>query len=187
MNKLSKKGLLLFVSALAVSAFAMPSLASAVTFDGPGDHVLSSANLGFSTTIQGNAGSSCSTSHFTVTVSASGATATVDSATFTGCTGTGAVAGIPTDVVATNFPWEITTLGSPGNFVIDGVHVNATITTTGNPIVTLEGNLNGAFNNTTNTATFASSTGLTATSPLGNSAATVTGTLTDNQHTLRIT
>ena len=172
---------------LILAALGIAHTASAVTFDGAGAHVLTSANLGFTTTIAGGAGSSCATSDFAVTVAAGGATASVTNATFTGCVGTLALAGATGHVTGTGFPWPITRTAA-GTFVIDGVHVVATFTTPPPDVtVTLEGTLEGSFNNTTNTATFANSPGLTATSSLGNSAALVSGALTDNLHTLRIT
>jgi hypothetical protein len=159
-------------------------VASAANFDGVGNHTLTSSNLGFSVPSLGW-GMSCASSIFEVNVAATGATATVTAATFDGCVGTGLLSA-PAVGTATNFPWEITTSGVPGQFTIDGIHITFDFPSIG-VSWTFEGNLEGTYNNTTNTATFASSTGLTATTSLGNGPALVTGTLADDQHTLRVT
>jgi hypothetical protein len=93
----------------------------------------------------------------TVNVPAGGATATVTAADFTGCIGTDALAGTTVVATATGFPWEITTLGVPGNFVLSGIHVKNIFSN--GATQTFEGNLNGTFNNMTHTAHFLNSTG----------------------------
>jgi hypothetical protein len=181
MIKLSKKSLLLFV--VAVASMASASSASAATFDGVGQHTLTSSNLGFDVAAFGS-GSSCASSVFEVNVPVGGATATVTGASFSGCVGTGLLAGAA-DVTATNLPWEITTLGNPGEVIIDGIHITSNFTAAG-VIVTLEGNLTTPFNNATHTATYSGQT-ITSTSALGTAPATVTGSLRDDQQTLAAT
>jgi hypothetical protein len=182
MIKLSKKGLLLFV--VAVASMASASFASAATFDGVGTHQLRSTNLGWTSAALG-AGMGCTTSDLTVVVPAGGATASVTAASFSGCTGTGAFAGLTAHWTATNLPWPITTLGTAGQFRIDGIHITQNITGFGH--VTVHGDLTGAFNCATHVMTFANSGDLTAVSPIGGGAVTVSGTLTDSLGTLCIT
>jgi hypothetical protein len=181
MIKLSKKGLVLFAVAVASVAFA--SSVSAASFDGPGQHTLTSSNWGFDVPALG-AGWSCASSTFEVNVAAGGATATITNASYSSCVGSGVLAG-PADVVTTNLPWQITTLGTSGQVVIDGVHLAFNFTTPG-VTVTLEGNLVTPFNNATHTATFSGQT-LTATSPLGDATVVMTGSLRDDQQTLVVT
>jgi hypothetical protein len=113
MKKFSKKGVLLFVGAMAVCAFVMPSMASAASWGVIGtEHTLHSPNIGFTSTIAGVGGvtSSCSDSTFTIDVRNANAL-TVTSARFGGtCTATGV--GIGTCTVTstgTNNPdWTVT-------------------------------------------------------------------------------
>ena len=188
MIKLSKKSLLLIISALAMAAFAMPSLASATIFDGAGTHGLTSSNLSFTSAGLGG-GSICTSSTFTVNVATGGATATVTGARFTGCTGTDLVVGTPTDVTATGFPWFITRTAA-GAFTVDGVRV--LVNFTGAFPVDLSGNLtNGTINCGTHVVTYTGANGLTATTTppaaMATAPATVSGTLTDDQQTLCVT
>jgi hypothetical protein len=185
MIKFSKKSLLLFISAIAMAAFAMPSLASAATFDGVGAHTLTSSSLGFTAGAPLNGGSDCASSVFQVNVPAGGASATVTGATFSGCVGTDALNGIPADVTATNFPWEITRTGV-GTGLIDGIHIVVNFTAAAT-IVTLSGNLPVAINNTTHTITFTNATGLTATSGGASASTVVNGDFRDDQNSLGIT
>jgi hypothetical protein len=182
MIKLSKKSLLLFV--VAVASMASASSASAASFDGVGSHQLRSINLGFTSATLG-AGAGCTTSDFTVVVPAGGATASVTAASFSGCTGTGALAGLTVHATGTGLPWPITRI-APGSFSIDGIHVTNNVTGFGH--ITLEGNLTGTIDCTpTRTVTFANSGDLTATSAIGNGAATVSGIFTDSLNTLCVT
>ena len=71
MKKLSKKGILLFVGAMAVCACAMPSMAWQQAGAPVGtEHTLHSPNFGFSTTVPGIGAvdSTCSSSTLTVDV-----------------------------------------------------------------------------------------------------------------------
>jgi hypothetical protein len=190
MIKLSKKSLLLFISAIAMAAFAMPSLASAANFDGVGQHTLTSSNLSFTSAGLNDAGTRCTSSIFEVNVASGGATATVTSASFSGCAGTtGPVTGLPADVSASGFPWTITRTAL-NTFTIDGVRVAANITGFG--VVDLTGSLTGGvINCTTHVVTYTNAGDLTATATVGppdaTAPATVSGTLTDDQGTLCVT
>jgi hypothetical protein len=183
MIKLSKKSLLLFVSAIAMAAFALPSMASAATFDGVGNHTLTSSNLSFTSTGLGG-GSICTSSVFEVAVSA--ASARVTAATFSGCTGTDGLLGVPATPTATNLPWTVTPVA--GGIVIDGIHVVVHFPAA-SLNVTLSGSLlGGAVTNTTHTLTYTGGTGLLATASTGGSAtATVSGDFRDDQGTLAVT
>jgi hypothetical protein len=182
MTKLSKKSFLLFV--VAVVSMASASSASATNFDGVGQHTLTSSNFAVSIPAFGG-GWSCTSSTLEVNVAAGGATASVTGATFDGCAGTGSFAGSVIDVTVTNFPWGFTHL-APNTFEIDAEHMVTNFTASG-VTMTYEGSMEGTINNTTHTATFANSPGLTETGALGNAATTVSGTFTDDQHTLAVT
>ncbi len=183
MIKLSKKSLLLFVSAIAMAAFALPSMASASTFDGIGRHTLTSNNLSFTSAGLGG-GSICSSSTFELDV-VSATHATVTGASFTGCNGIDGLAGVPATVTATNFPWRVTPVGD--GFTIDGIHIVAHFPAAALD-VTLAGNLPGAIDNASHTITLNGATGLTATAiPGGSAPATVSGDLRDDQGTLTVT
>ena len=184
MIKLSKKSFLIFLSAIVTAAFPAPAMATAFTFDGIGNHTLTSANLSFTSTALGF-GWGISSTVLEVNVPVPGAFATVTSAAFTGCTGTDSATGFACDVTATNFPWAITRIAA-GTFDIDGIHAVVNFTSAG-VLVTLEGHLEGSINNTTHTLTFANSVGLTATTTLGNAPVSVTGDFRDDQNTLQVT
>lgn len=191
MTKLSKKSLLLFISAIAMAAFAMPSMASAVTFHGPGNHTLTSSNLSVTSAALG-AGWSCTSSVLEVNVAANTASASVTNATFTGCSGLDGLATVPATVTATNFPWTITRT-AVGTIVIDGIHAVAHFPAA-TLSLTVSGNLaGGAVNNTTHTVTYAGGLGLTMTlvpahGGIDSSAsAAVTGDLRDDQNSLGVT
>jgi hypothetical protein len=186
MIKLSKKSLLLFLPAIATAAFAMPSLASAATFDGVGNHTLTSNNLSFTAGAPLNAGSICSSSVLEVKVAVGGATATVTGGTFTGCTGTDGLVGIPAHVTGTGFPWTITR-NAVGVFTIDGIHLAVVITGV-SPIVTVSGNLGGGtIDNATHTVTYTKAPGLTETFAGFSVAAPVSGDFRDDQGTWAVT
>jgi hypothetical protein len=183
MIKLSKKSFLPFLSAIAMAAFAMPSMASAANFDGVGQHTLTATNLGFDAPFLG-ASSTCTSTVFEVNVATGGASATVQNATFSGCTGSGTAAGAA-DVVGTGFPWTITRTAA-GTFTIDGVDIDATFTGPGLN-VTLEGSIDGSWNNTTHTGDITGRS-IQLTSALGNGSATVTnGDIRDDQNSLAVT
>ena len=83
MKKFSKKGVLLFAGAMAVCAFAMPSMASASSWGTVGSHhTLTSSNLGFTSPI---GTSMCTGSSFTARV-LSTADLQITASTFAGCT-----------------------------------------------------------------------------------------------------
>jgi hypothetical protein len=191
MIKLSRKRLLLFVSALAMAGLALPSMSSAATFDGVGNHTLTSSVLAF--TVGGflSLGWNCTSSVLEVNVAAGGATASVTGATFDGCTGTDRLAGQAATVTTSNFPWTLTrTLTSV--FTIDGIH--ALVHFPGAALdVTVTGSIvGGAINNTTHTVTYVAATGMTATAIGGglfnqSGSMGLWGHFTDDQGTLAVT
>jgi hypothetical protein len=205
MKKFSKKGVLLFVGAMALCAFALPSMASASSWGVVGsEHTLDSANVGFTSHVN-QVSSSCSQSQFTVDVRSTAAL-TITSASFTGCTQTGPSIGTCTMTSkATNLPWTATAV-STNNIQIHGIHLDVGLenhpgsTSCGAAGVqfTITGTLTGArwTGNTRHgldleglTGNPSSSMGLVATSSLSAVASPVTigGTVFDTQNSLTVT
>jgi hypothetical protein len=109
MRKFSKKGVLLFVGALAVCAFAMPSMASAASWGVIGSHHTLDGPVGFTAALAGLT-SSCSSNSFTSRVDNAG-NLTITTATFGGlCTSSVPTAGLDCTTTArgTGFPWRAT-------------------------------------------------------------------------------
>ncbi len=188
MKKFSKKSVVLFAGVMAVCAFALPSMASALSWApvGGADHALTSTNLSFATEGAASIGSSCAQSSLTAVV-ISGATAHITGSSFTNCMGIGAAQPCTATPVGSNFPWVAT----PTNpVVIDRIHVSVVFENTPGagsacpvPItVTLTGNLTaGAFNNVEHGITLAGATGLVGHSAGQPTAATtVAGTIRDS-------
>jgi hypothetical protein len=123
MKKFSKKGVLLFVGAMALCAFALPSMASASSWGAVGsEHTLDSPNIGFTSHVN-QVSSSCSQSQFTADVRSTAAL-TITSASFTGCTATGPAIGTCTATSkATNLPWTATAV-STNNIQIHSIHID---------------------------------------------------------------
>jgi hypothetical protein len=85
MKKFSKRSVLLFAAAMALCAFAMPSMASGSSWGPVGsEHTLDSTDFGFTSDVTG-ATSMCDRTQFTVTVTST-ANIEIDSVAFTGCT-----------------------------------------------------------------------------------------------------
>ena len=201
MKKFSKKGVLLFAGGMAVCAFGMPSMASAATWGGIGtDHTLHSTNVGFTGSPAGPVTSLCTNSTWTVDVR-SAAALTVTSATFKGCTASGAAIGTCT------WTWTVTPLNSP-DWTVTGpttdnvqIHsVNIDITYEQHPgsascaapgaRQTLTGTLTGGFfNDTTHALILADEEGLVSHTLGGvqNQPVTVRATFTDTVGTLTLT
>jgi hypothetical protein len=186
-KKLSKKSMLLFGAVLALCAFAMPSVASASTWDPPSTtHTLDSPNLSFTSAA---GGSTCALAQFHVVVSAAGVS-TITGTNFANCSGTAPATPCVTTPRGTNFPWTVTPI-SATTVTIDKVHVDVTYEGIGCPLgnpsgnVTLSGNLGpAAWSNATHEVVFASTGGLTV---AGVGPATVSGTVRDTSQTLAIT
>jgi len=187
MKKLSKKSLLLFAAVLSLSAFAMPSMASATGWEPVGStHLLTSADVSFNAPAVAS-GSICNHSTFEGHV-VSTAVLTITTATFDGCTGTGTNGtGCTTTAAPTNLDWRATGL-STTNITIDGVNVDVRYSGTcalNGQTVRVTGALSGGTaNNATHSVTYSADVGLTAHSALGSFAATVSGTFRDVQQTL---
>lgn len=197
---MTKKSVLLFASALALAAFAMPSMASAASWAVVGsthDFDQLPANPVRFLSTDGTIGSSCAGTSMHLNV-AGVAVLTVLSATFTGCMGTG-LDGTPcTTTPAGKFPWQATGL-STTNVQIHNVEVTILFENTpGSPtacpanglFMTMTGTLASAnhthWDATTHTLTFVNATGL-----LGHVLGMplpmrVDGSLTDRQHTLTL-
>ncbi len=201
MKKLSKKGVLLFVAAMALCAFAMPSMASASSWGVVGsEHTLNgSSPVGFTAPALGFS-SDCATTSFTATVTST-ANIEIDSATFAGCTATGSAAsfGLCTVTTAsTNLPWTATAV-STSNIQIHGVNID--VTYENHPGSTacvgaglklrLTGTLTGMRwhgNGATRTIELNGADGLVSHSAVGNNVPiSTTGTLFDTANTLLVT
>jgi hypothetical protein len=193
--KLSKKGLLLFGAALAVCAFAVPSMASAGSWGVIGtSHTLDSPNLAFTGIGPGglSIGSSCGDTQFHVDVR-SAAIVTITAGTFRNCTGTGTLgAGCTVTATGTGFHWNATGT-STTNVQIHGVDVDVTFEAhpsgstclAAGTVLTLGGTLNGGqWDAATHELTFAADSGLTATTGTD---ITVTGTIRDTSNSLTLT
>jgi hypothetical protein len=197
MKKFSKRGVLLFAAAMALCAFAMPSMASASSWGPVGsEHTLDSQDLGFLSDALGSA-SMCTRSQFTVDV-VSTAVIEITSGAFTGCTLAGGLAGTCTATsTPTNLPWTATAV-STSNIQIHGVNIDVFLET--NPgggtcnlagsTIKITGTLSNAkwLGNALHQIEFSGATGLTAHVPIfGSSTITPTGTFTDTQHTVTVT
>jgi hypothetical protein len=112
MKKFSRKGVLLFASAMAVCAFVAPSMASAASWGVIGtEHTLDSPNASFTVPASGTT-SSCGESQFTVDV-ASAAAIEITTATFRRCTAAGPAIGSCTQTsTATGLPWTATAVAT---------------------------------------------------------------------------
>jgi hypothetical protein len=198
MKKFSQRGLLLFGVMLAVSAFVVPSMASAASWFQVGTtHQLFSPNLAFTVNVGVTLGSQCNGSEFDASVFSAN-TIEITSGRFVDCMGTFANSQCTVTATGTGFPWTATAT-STSNVQIHGVHVTAVFENTpGNGAAcqvpgtaTLTGTLTGgSWNPTSNVVllTDPEAMGLTAhISPLGVSApAFVTGTIRDTSNTLRM-
>ncbi len=202
MKKASKKGVSLFVAAMALCAFAMPSMASASSWGPVGtEHTLdSSSPVGFSLPALGTT-SDCARTQFTMTVTST-ANVEIDSANYAGCTVTGpaGVTGLCTTTpTATNFPWTATAV-STSNIQIHGVNVDITLENhPGSSAcvavglrLRITGTLTGAKwhgNGAVRTLEFNGADGLVAHAAVGNDIPLggLTGTLFDTQASITIT
>jgi hypothetical protein len=128
MKQFSKKGVLLFVGAMAMGAFVLPSVASAASWGPVGTHhTLDSPNIGFtSTTAAGQITSQCTRSAFTTRVLSAGHME-ITAASFGGvCTTSGTSLGDCTvTTVPTRLPWTATAVAS-NNIQIHGVVIDTT-------------------------------------------------------------
>jgi hypothetical protein len=129
MKKLSKKGVLLFAAAMALCAFAMPSMGSAASWGSltNTDHTLHSPNIGFtSPSAAGDIASSCTSSSFTSNI-ASTQNLEITTGRFGGlCTATGPGIGTCTaTATGTKFPWTATPVAT-NNIQLHGVHIDIT-------------------------------------------------------------
>jgi hypothetical protein len=200
MEKLSKKGILLFVGAMAVCAFAMPSMISAASWGVIGtEHTLHSPDFGFSTTIPviGPVSSACSSSTLTADVRSASAL-TVTSASFRGCTASGPGIGTCT-VTETATPnptpdWRVTGL-TTSNIQFHGVVIDMTFQTRSGLCLnvagvgtTVTGTLGGGqwTGNGANQheVVFSDDEGFVMHTPAGTAPLTIRGTFRDTQQTL---
>ena len=201
MKKFSKKSVLLFAGAMAVCAFAMPSMASAASWGVVGtEHTLRSTNFGFTATSAGPVTSQCSNSTFTIDVR-SAAALTLTTANFGGCTFNGPAIGTCTTTATTtplNSPdWTITGT-TTANVQIHSVNIDLTFENHPGSAAcaavggrfTITGLLNGGFyNDTTHQLILSDDEGLVSHTVGGLQAQPVTarGTFSDVAGTLTLT
>jgi hypothetical protein len=200
MKKFSKKSVLLFAAAMALCAFAMPSMASAASWGPIGtEHTLDSTDIGFANDTNG-ATSMCERAQFTVTVTTA-ANIEIDTANFSNCLLNAEQLGATCTATstATGLPWTATAR-TTSDIQIHGVNID--VVTTGatcgmfltNQTVKITGTLAGArwLGNSPNPRRIelAGSTGLVSHLPASaggsTSAITLTGTITDTQETLTV-
>ncbi len=201
MKKFSKKGVLLFVAAMALCAVAMPSMASASSWGVVGsEHTLdSSFPFGFTAPALGFS-SDCTRSQLTIRV-VSTANVEIDSANLTGCTATGSAASVGLCTVtstSTNLPWTATAV-TTSNIQIHGVNLDVTYEnhpgSTACVVSGLKQQITGTLtgirwhgNGATRTLELNGADGLVTHSVVGNNVPiTTTGTLFDTQATLSVT
>jgi hypothetical protein len=191
MKKFSKKGVLLFAGAMAVCAFAMPSMASAASWSVIGSHhTLNSPNIGFVT--HTGLSSSCTNSSFTTRVD-SAQVLTITTGTFAGCTSSFPAAGADclTTSQGTGFPW-IATAVTTTSIQIHRVHIDirfedmpgraGSCGPLANTNTTLSGTLSGGhWNPAVREVVWTAGTGLVSSTA---GAVTVGGTFRDAQQTL---
>ena len=191
MKKISKKSVLLFAAAMAICAFAMPSMASASSW-GPvnTEHTLHTTNFGLINDTS-SISSMCSTAQFTVDV-VSTAVIEITSASFTGCNWGGAIGTCTATSSCTNFPWTATAR-TTSDIQIHGVNINTFFegAACGVPSQTLRitGTITNErwLGNAAHSIELAGSHGLVSHFLGASSAITLTGTLTDVQETLTVT
>jgi hypothetical protein len=199
MKKLSRRSVLLLGAVLAVCAFAVPSSASAASWDGGGTvtHQLFSNNFGFTIESPQVFGSSCANSEFDVDV-VSAAALRITGARFLNCRGTGIGVNCTLTPTGRNFPWTATA-SSTTTIGIDGVHVSlvyenhpdGTACSVNGLATTLTGNLTGGSWDPSATGanrrvTFRNAPGTTMHSALGSNAGFVTGDFRDTAGTLNL-
>lgn len=207
MKKFSKKGVLLFAAAMALCAFAMPSMTSAASWGVVGsEHTLDSPNVGFTSTsgVVGRIISQCTSSSFTTTV-ASAQNLEITSGRFGGqCAATfpdaGATANCTVTAVGTRFPWT-GTARTTTDIQIHGIHIDVTFENTPADTSCAAVGLNGAKLTITGTLTgghwtgnslhhidFVDAEGLVIHSALGNNVPVTTrATFRDTAQTLIVT
>jgi len=121
MKKFSKKGVLLFAAAMALCAFAMPSMASAASWGVIGTEHTLDGNLGFSNDAS-NVQSDCAQVQFTVDV-VSAAVIEITTGSFRQCTAGGAIGSCTATSTPTGFPWTATAV-TTSNIQIHGVDID---------------------------------------------------------------
>jgi hypothetical protein len=130
LKMVSEKSMLLLGVAMALCAFALPSVASAGSWSpvGTTDGRIDSGNLGFSVPAV-NGGTACTASTFSVTVH-SGARATITGASFANChANVGLSVGCTTTATGTNFPWQLTPTNTT-RIEIHGLDIDVSFETT---------------------------------------------------------
>jgi hypothetical protein len=198
MRKSFRKGAVVFGAVVAVCAFVMPSMASALSWAPVGTaHTLGANGLGFTAhTSMGPAGAQCANASFTADVR-SAAVITITTAAFSNCTGTGVAANCTATVTASGFHWTATGI-TTSNVQIHGINILNTFSGGSCLLPGQTARVTGTLSNGTwrgngagqHSITLADGTGLVAHIPaLGSTpfVATVSDTLVvDNQGTITL-
>jgi hypothetical protein len=196
MRKSFRKGAVTVSAVFAVCAFAVPSMASALSWGPIGtEHTLTATGLAFMAhTSFGQIGAQCNDSNFNVDVR-SAAVITITTATFTNCTGTGIGANCAAAVHGAGFHWTATGI-TTSNIQIHGVDITSTFTGVGcalaGDVARVTGTLtDGTWRgNAAHSITLAGVMGLVAHIPaLGNAPFTVTvndALIIDRQQTITL-
>jgi hypothetical protein len=198
MKVFSQRSVLLFGTALAVCALAVPSMVSAASWSPVGTtHRVVLFNYGFTQTVPTQVGWSCLVVIQDQDV-VSQTIMKVTSASYHGCSGTFAAAGCTVTATGTRFPWTMTA-ASTTNIAMDGVHVAVAFVNQPAGIAcavngftsTVTGNVTGGVWDPSATGanrrvTFNNASGLTSHSLLGSSAGVMTGQMSDTTATLNL-
>jgi hypothetical protein len=172
MIKTMKKSLVLAAAIAALSAIAVPSMASAANWapvGGAAHALVGGGSINIFVLPSSGAGISCSGQTFSANVTST-AVLTITSAPNFSCTGSGGFSGCNVAAAPTGLPW---TANGPttSNVTINSVNINLTFTAApgktcaSSGLKTLTGTLaGGVWNNTTHSVGYTNATGLTLTS-----------------------
>jgi hypothetical protein len=186
-----KKSLLVLAGAMALTAFATPSMAPAATWGVVGStHTLDGPDFSFNSP-GGGWGATCTSSQFHVDVRTTG-TVTVTAARFDNCRGTGEGVNCLATLTGTKLPWTVT---GPTTASVQIHNVWIDVKWEGFPGCNLNGLQadltgtlsGGVWNATQHEVAFTEAGGLTAHLGIESTAATVTATIRDTAQTLTLT
>lgn len=203
MKKFQKEGVPLFIAAIALCAFVMPSAASAASWSVVNTHhTLDSANFSLAFTHPAvHFTTTCAASTFTADVT-SAQILTITTASFRACTATGTAGG--TDLghctatpTGTRFPWAATAV-TTANIQIHNIHIDlrmenmpppapANSCVLNNSVYSITGTVSGGtWSTSQHQITFTAASGLVADISETTQTVLVSGTLRDTQQSLNV-
>jgi hypothetical protein len=199
MNKIIKKGLLLFAGIMALTAFAVPAMASAANWGVPNtNHTLTSSAIVLTSGTPTPGALQCTSAQYGVHVrTPASSTLDITSATLSGCTGTsGAWASCNWVLTAAGLPWTATAASTSSVTVNANFTVNVTnqpgnatgCILAGNGLVLAGPIPAGTWNAAAHSLTFPSGTATLRLSFMGSFVANVneSAVFTDPLHTLTL-